>query len=88
MFCRKSKEAFNFRRPVQADFLGSEARKHYLYPRYEVNSEIFKNRAADGELEVLKRGRTKNLELFHKTSAVGHWGIMRTVLPNVIWENW
>ena len=88
MFCRKSNETFGFRDPVEADCLGSQARRYHLLPKHEIQASYFKGRNGDGELQVLKAGQTERLEADQKESAVGHWGIMRTVLPDVIWENW
>ena len=67
------------------DYLDSGARQQYLFPKPEL--EIKKD-AFNLEGPVLKRGHTRQLERWHQTSAVGHWRIMRTVLPDVVWENW
>jgi hypothetical protein len=80
-----STKPLTFRQPVISDFLESGARQQHLYPRPEL--EIPKE-SFELEGEVLKRGRTKQLEAWHKRSAVGHWRIMREVLPAVVWENW
>ncbi|KIW26844.1 uncharacterized protein PV07_06646 [Cladophialophora immunda] len=82
-FCRKKKAAITFRRPVAADFLGSGARQEFLIPRHEIASSEF-----DTEGGVLRNGQTKELEKWQGQSALGHWTVMRTVLPDVIWENW
>ena len=89
MFCRKS-GVLDFRDPVEADFLGSQARRHHLSPKHEIDAEIFDNKPAVG-VEVrrtLKRGQTRELEALQRDSAVAHWHIMRTVLPAAVWENW
>lgn len=88
MFCRKSNVPFAFKDPVEADYLGTHARKNHLLPKHEIDSEMFKKMFDEGNLELLRRGRTKELEAFHKDSAVGHWSIMRDLLTNAIWENW
>lgn len=88
IFCRKSNETFNFRNPTEADYLKSGARRHHLLPQYEIDAAVFEKGGEPGDLEILKRGRTKKIQTFHKDSAVGHWGIMRTVLPDSLWENW
>lgn len=88
MFCRKSNEPFTFRDPVEADYLGTRARRNYLLPRHEIDAAIFEQSFEQGNLEILKRGHTAKLEVFHKNSAVGHWGIMRDIVPDAIWENW
>lgn len=89
-FCRKSNETFIFRDPVEADCLGSQARRYHLLPKHEIPLSSFDelpNRLKKDKL-ILKRGHTETLESFHQNSAVGHWRIMRTVLPDVVWENW
>lgn len=86
MFCRKTIGDFNFRDPVEADCLGSQARRYYLLPQHEIQADYFKGR--DGEITTLKRGQTQVLEAYEAQSAARHWKIMRTVLPDVIWEAW
>jgi hypothetical protein len=80
-----SNTLLTFRHPTPADYLGSGARQQYLFPKHEleIRKEVFE---LDGP--VLKRGQTSQLERWHRRSAVGHWRIMRTVLPDVVWENW
>ena len=87
LFCRKSPGPFHFRKPVKEDFLGSEARRFLLMPRFEVNLDGFKPKE-NGTNEVLRKGNTKALERWQASAAVGHWEVMRTVLPARVWENW
>jgi len=86
VFCLKAATPFTFRQPVEADFLGSEARREHLWPRYEMSVEEFKKRGMGGS--VLRKGKTGVLERGQRASAVGHWRIMRRVLPRGVWENW
>ena len=86
MFCRKSTGIFTFRDPVEADCLGSQARRYFLLPQHEIQVDYFEGR--DGEVTTLKRGQTQVLEAYEAKSAARHWEIMRTVLPDVIWEAW
>ena len=100
IFCRKTTEAFTFREPTDADTLGSLARKHYLLPKHEVPIETFmseretESKAEDEEswmgwMEAMGIGRRKGLlERYQEQSALGHWWIMRRVLPAVVWESW
>ena len=90
MFCHNSEEAFTFRNPVEADYLGSQARRFHLLPKHEIAYSFFAGRTGDGDgkVKILRKGKTQALEVWQRESAVGHWGIMRTVLPDVIWENW
>ena len=91
---------FTFREPTEADTLGSLARKHYLLPRHEVPVGFFTSREAEerGEGEPggwfgwglggwLREGMS-SMERYQQNSAIGHWYIMRRVLPGVVWENW
>jgi hypothetical protein len=87
IFCKhpSTNTPLTFRQPVLADFLESGARQQHLYPRPELE---IKKAVFELQGPVLKRGQTKQLEMWHRRSAVGHWKIMRTVLPDVVWENW
>ncbi|KAK5077213.1 hypothetical protein LTR64_005305 [Lithohypha guttulata] len=82
-FCRKNTIPVEFRKPVEADFLGSKSRKAYMVPKHEVPAARFV-RAGD----LLTRANTKVLEKLHVASAIGHWQLMRKVMPATIWENW
>ena len=82
-FCRKQNIPVKFRKPIKADFLGSGAREEYLVPRHEIMPEEF---AREGS--VLRSGKTHELEKWQAQSALGHWRVMRTVLPDAVWENW
>ena len=88
IFCRKSVEVFSFRKPVEADYLGSQFRKYEMLPKHEIDTALFNTKIEDRKIEILRRGHTKKLEAFHRKSAVGHWRVMRTVLPDEIWNNW
>ena len=100
IFCRKGPELFTFREPTEADTLGSLARKHYLLPRHEVPLGFFNTREVKGRGEGESegwfgrgwtgwwRGRQSSMERYQQDSAIGHWYIMRRVLPDVVWENW
>ncbi|KIX10575.1 uncharacterized protein Z518_01659 [Rhinocladiella mackenziei CBS 650.93] len=82
-FCRKRVIPVKFRKPMAADFLGSGARREFLLPKHEILPETFEKNG-----DVLKSGNTKQLEQWQAKSALGHWNVMRTVLPDAIWENW
>lgn len=88
MFCRKSPKDFTFRDPIEGDFLGSPARRQHLKPRHQMFASYFKvGRQRKGE--ILRRGRiSRETRESTVASATGHWYLMRTVLPDVIWENW
>jgi spermidine synthase len=82
-FCRKTNSPISFRKPQEADFLGSGARKAYMVPKHEIPLAAF-----DHTVHVLQKGKTKQLEQWQTKSALGHWRLMRTVLPDAVWENW
>lgn len=88
MFCRKSGGGdFTFRSPVEADFLGSPARRQHLMPVNEMN-ELEIDDVIKGKGRVLRRGQTDWLKGSQMRSAIGHWYVMRKVLPDIVWENW
>lgn len=83
-FCRKpAGDPVKFRKPVQEDYLGSDLRKAYMLPQHEIIAEEFES---NGDILTIRNG--KQLEKHQTESAVGHWRVMRTVLPPAIWENW
>ena len=89
IFCRKSKAAFRFRKPVQADFLGSQAREEVLLPEHEIEASYFERARGPGlRPAVLRRRQTARLVGLQQQSALNHWYIMRTVIPGFVWENW
>ena len=86
IFCIKSGFSFSFRRPTDADYLGTMSRRQYLMPRHEVSLSDFKIDMENGD--VLTRQTKALLERWHQVSAVTHWRVMRRVLPAAVWENW
>ncbi|CAM1506435.1 Fc.00g060760.m01.CDS01 [Cosmosporella sp. VM-42] len=85
IFCRKTIEEITFRRPVEDDFLRSRARHAFLEPKHEVMELEFLEGDDTG---FLLKNNTEKVTGWHQKSALGHWGIMRTVLPAKIWEMW
>ncbi|KAI4916879.1 hypothetical protein J4E90_003383 [Alternaria incomplexa] len=92
IFCVKNdhglgKAAVNFRDTVQKDYLGSIARRNFLQPqeKLEVNYD-FVSKENGGR--VMGNADVGELEKFHEDGAVSHWKIMRTVLPEGVWEMW
>ncbi|CAO1596886.1 hypothetical protein XANCAGTX0491_000714 [Xanthoria calcicola] len=85
LFCRRSAGAFVFRSPRKADFLGTQARKHHLLPRYEVDAAGFLGK---GDADVVRKNNTHIMEASQMRGAVGHWAVMRTVVPDAVWESW
>jgi hypothetical protein len=92
IFCTKQAEKpLTFRKPIEADYLGSNARKMFLMPEHEIEEGFFEAQEGEGnpaEGGVLSRNDTMRLTKWQKESAVGHWRVMRTVLPSEVWEKW
>lgn len=89
LFCRKSIDKFDFRYPMEADYLGSQSRRYHLYPEHEIHWDHFQNENGGSDPpEILRRGHTKAHEAMQNEGASEHWSVMRTVLPDAIWENW
>ncbi|KAL9627940.1 MAG: hypothetical protein Q9204_006223 [Flavoplaca sp. TL-2023a] len=84
LFCRLVPSAFTFRQPIKADFLNTQARKHHLLPRHEVNPQIFYGK---GE-QLVRKNNTYLLRESQLSGARGHWAVMRSVVPDAVWENW
>jgi hypothetical protein len=89
IFCAKHAAAaddIRFRLPRAGDHLRTMSRQAYLFPAHEVAPADY---VAEGYDDVvLRRNDTRQLEKWTKSSAAGHWAVMRTVLPPVAWENW
>lgn len=85
IFCVKADRPVTFRKATAADLLQSRTREHFLVPKHEVTDVDF---MAAEEASVLRSNDTKALEKWHEKSALGHWEVMRIVLPDVIWEQW
>ena len=84
MFCRKTAEPFVFREPVSGDFLGSQVREEHLLPRHEIVAAQFTGRPG----ELITQKTTAHMRASQKRSARSHWHTMRTVIPDLVWENW
>jgi hypothetical protein len=85
-FCTQSSKAIEFRSPVESDFLGSGARQEHLLPKHEIPAENFQRNGS--VLTTTNSSSTKELEKWQVRSAIGHWKLMRTVIPPAVWENW
>lgn len=90
VFCVKDKKPIRFRRAVEADYLGSLSRREFVPPPRELEMRLSDvtggEKVKDGE--VLKKGEEWKIERFHPEAAKKHWAIMRTVLPDGVWEQW
>jgi hypothetical protein len=87
IFCKKTSSPISFRETEKADFLGSRAREGWIPPRLEVDAGIFEEKA-ETQTETSEGGKVSEIQDWHKKSAVGHWGIMRGVVPPIVWDNW
>ncbi|KAK3303336.1 S-adenosyl-L-methionine-dependent methyltransferase [Chaetomium strumarium] len=87
IFCTKQqRQQISFRAPNERDLLNSPSRQHFLLPQHEVREADFVE-GKEGE-GILRRNETGRLVKWHEMSALGHWAVMRTVLPEVVWEAW
>ncbi|KAF2439258.1 S-adenosyl-L-methionine-dependent methyltransferase [Karstenula rhodostoma CBS 690.94] len=92
VFCVKDdrgrgKDALRFRAATEADVMGSLARRNYLQPKKELEIAYEYVPTERGGREMT-RADVGELEKYHKEGAVSHWRIMRTVLPDGVWEMW
>lgn len=58
----------------------------FLLPEWEVDLEGFEKRV--GGTGVLWKNETESFRAWNEQSALGHWSVMRTVLPGWVWESW
>jgi hypothetical protein len=90
VFCVKTSNEIEFRATVNDDYQDSMSKREFLPP--DENWEIkFPRRAGEGkwrDVDILKVGKEDMVTKFHHESAIKHWWIMRTVMPDGIWENW
>ncbi|KAK7931504.1 Spermine/spermidine synthase [Apiospora marii] len=85
VFCRKTEKKIAFRHAVNRDFLQSKAREQFMVPTHEVPESAF---LSDDKVGLVRNNQTDVLVKHHPQTALGHWSVMRTVLPKEIWENW
>ncbi|CAK7564828.1 MAG: hypothetical protein SEPTF4163_002731 [Sporothrix epigloea] len=88
IFCTKlgKQDAdITFRAPLEADFLHSNVRKQFLLPKYDVVDADFRSTE---DVRIVRRNDTAQLAEFHAESALGHWAVMRHVIPAKVWELW
>jgi phospholipid N-methyltransferase len=85
VFCRNTPGPIKFRKPSQADFLGSKSREHYMLPDPSLEIPI---PAPNTGFEVLKPGDESKWSSHQATSAMKHWHVMRRVIPAPVWELW
>jgi hypothetical protein len=86
IFCTNAADDVKFRKPTEKDLLGSGARKMFLLPNHEVDQSVFALEEGDGG--ILSRNDTERFRGWQEKSAMGHWAVMRTVIPEKIWEGW
>lgn len=78
----------DFRPPTERDLLNSPARQGFLIPKHEVLDKDLLIPGISDDHGILTANDTEKLARWHEQSALGHWAIMRIVLPPVVWENW
>ncbi|KAK8069796.1 spermine spermidine synthase [Apiospora phragmitis] len=85
VFCRKTTKKIAFRHAVERDFLQSIARSQFMVPKHEVPESAF---LSGDKVGLVRNNQTDVLVKHHDQTALGHWSVMRTVLPKEIWESW
>ncbi|CDO76562.1 hypothetical protein BN946_scf184982.g21 [Trametes cinnabarina] len=91
IFCTPSTETIEFRRPVESDYLGSYLRRHVFskLPEREFDVSVaIKAIPEDKRDRFLLKDAGNPLGEWQQKEAIGHWKIMRGVLPDVFWETY
>lgn len=61
----------------------------FLLPQHEVDESAFeKSDGSPDEMRILRKNETQLFTPWLQKSALGHWAVMRTVIPPEIWEQW
>ncbi|KAF2646300.1 hypothetical protein P280DRAFT_464547 [Massarina eburnea CBS 473.64] len=83
----KGKDAIKFRKAKPEDIMNSLARRSYLEPKpqWEIKYDFVEEKNGG---KIMGRNDVGELEKWHEQSAVNHWKVMRTVLPESVWEMW
>ncbi|PGH05944.1 hypothetical protein AJ80_08256 [Polytolypa hystricis UAMH7299] len=88
IFCKKTASPpLKILKPTEADYLGTRSREMFLYPQNEIDPALFE-KGLDTKQDILSDGDTTELRVWQSHGAVGHWEIMRSVLPASVWEKW
>ncbi|KIW04480.1 uncharacterized protein PV09_04239 [Verruconis gallopava] len=91
VFCTKSRlRPLTFREGSEADWMGSLSRREFIPPakNLEISIDSVVGKDFPDERSILRRGNKAIIEKYHRRSAVRHWELMRTVLPDAVWEAW
>ncbi|KAK2834869.1 hypothetical protein FQN49_006831 [Arthroderma sp. PD_2] len=87
IFCKKTPGTIKFRIPTPQDYLGTYSRKESLIPRLEFSPDAF-SKDAEGKEDALGPSAPKELAYWQFQGAIGHWHVMRSVLPGSVWEKY
>jgi hypothetical protein len=87
---KKQQPRLKFRRAEIKDLLDSPARRAFLMPKHEIQFDAFGTKEDVEEVGGLlyQKDAHERFKTWHESSALGHWNVMRTVLPDEAWENW
>jgi hypothetical protein len=91
VYCIKSPNEIEFRPIKKEDYLNSIARKQWLPPDNKLEIKLPDIGPGDrrwNHYDILTRKNMSSIEEFHAKAALRHWKVMRTVLPDSVWENW
>ena len=91
VFCKKSADPITFRLATNEDYLDSMARRSFLPPDEGLEIKLPEIGPGDRRWEhhdILKKGNETEVEKYHQEAALRHWHIMRTVMPDAVWELW
>ncbi|KAF3914839.1 hypothetical protein ABW20_dc0104340 [Dactylellina cionopaga] len=75
-----------FHKPEPSDFLNTWARHQMLMPKFEVDLTDIRKEGKEGKLDVVSIATAHKLREWQKQSAILHWEIMNTVIPQAVWS--
>jgi spermidine synthase len=90
VYCTKLNTPIEWRQTTNQDYLGSMARRQFMPPDegYELELPKILGDKKYQAWDILTKSNETILDEFRVDSGLKHWKVMRTVLPDAIWENW
>jgi hypothetical protein len=90
IFCKNAADGkLEFRAPIEADYLGTVSRRHYLMPQKTLELKFpTEEEMKEETVQILTVDNLGEFEKKQIESAKRHWKIMRLVVPDFVWELW
>jgi hypothetical protein len=98
VYCVKTPTPILWRLTKNEDYLDTLSRRAHLPPDegHELKVENIGGKMKKvggkeepwGKWDIITNSNTSIVEAYRKEGAIRHWEIMRTVMPDAVWETW